>query len=527
MHTRMPARRRPIPTWLALVGVALLAAAPGCSDAGRDLGATALRLPHLRAEPDPVRGGRIVDADGRQVLLRGVNVNALAEYWRGTEYPTTFPFTADDADRIASIGWNAVRLLLSWSRVEPEPGVYDDAYLRRADDAIALLESRGVYAIIDLHQDAFGPTLVARPDEPCTPPREPAFGWDGAPGWATLDGGAERCVVGGLRESSPAVLAAWSAFFADAPGPDGVGVRTRYARMLGVLGRRWAGRAAVAGFDVINEPGAIGATQQALSQLYGDALREIRAGEEAARRSGVAEVEPHLVLFEPSVVWSAVGRGAPPDFARDRDVVYAPHVYTGGFSGGPIDAEAFAVAIDEARGFGGAPVLSGEWGADPRRASDPDDGYFLAHQRLQDQFQVSATLWTWRESCGDPHKAGDYRAGRVPYVWGEFEVDCRTNEVTGERRDLIAHLTRGWVRAAPGRLEQTRWDHDEGSLATRGVADRAGIELVVFFPTSPDTEPLTEAVGLADVRTQPAPGNGVYILATSTGGPWELAASAR
>ena len=30
------------------------------------------------------------------------------------------------------IGWNAVRLLLSWSKVEPRPGRYDDGYLARA-----------------------------------------------------------------------------------------------------------------------------------------------------------------------------------------------------------------------------------------------------------------------------------------------------------------------------------------------------------------------------------------------------------
>jgi hypothetical protein len=75
-------------------------------------------------------------------------------------------------------------------------------------------------------------------------------------------------------------------------------------------------------------------------------------------------------------------------------VVYAPHVYTGGFSGGPITRNAFQVALDEARGFGGAPVLSGDWGADPDRAEPGGDGYFAEHQRLQDEVPVSATLWT-------------------------------------------------------------------------------------------------------------------------------------
>src|SRR5262249_55067428 len=79
-----------------------------------------LSLPALHAEPDPA-GGRLVDAKGTEVVLRGVNVNALAEYWQYGSFPTTFPFETDDAERLAGIGWNAVRLLVSWSRVEPSP----------------------------------------------------------------------------------------------------------------------------------------------------------------------------------------------------------------------------------------------------------------------------------------------------------------------------------------------------------------------------------------------------------------------
>jgi hypothetical protein len=114
----------------------------------------------------------------------------------------------------------------------------------------------------------------------------------------------------------------------------------------------------------------------------------------------------------------------------------------------------------------------------------------------------------------------------VPYVWGEFEVDCRTNEVTGERLDLIDHLTRGWVRAAPGRLVETHWNHAEGVLEANGVADGAGIELLAFFPAATHGEPELAATGLDDVRTETAAGGGVFIRARSTGGSWSLVAAA-
>jgi len=494
----------------------LAAGLAGCSDApasSRDV----LRLPALHAEPDPVGGGRIVDAERREVLLRGVNVNALAEYWSSNAFPTTFPLTPEDADHIASIGWNAVRLLLSWSRVEPAPDVYDEAYLDQAADAVAMLAERGVYSIVDLHQDAWGATLAAGPGEACPEGTEPAFGWDGAPGWATLDGGAPRCTTAGIRETSPAVLAAFAAFWADAPGPDGVGIRTRYARMLGHVAERFAHETAVAGYDVMNEPNAFTpAAQLALAELYAAALAEIRAAEDAA--GGF----PHLVVFEPSALWSSVGRGAPPDFARDGNVVYGPHVYTGGFTGRPITRAAFDVARDEAALFGGAPVLSGEWGADPDRAADPADPYFLEHQAYQDEFRFSATLWTWRESCGDPHKAGDYRAGRLPEVWGEFEVDCRTNAVTGVREPLLAQLTRGWVRAAPGRLGATTWDDALGSLSASGEAAAPDVELLAFWPSARRGAPLVSASGLEEVRVVEAPGGNAYVVGRATGGAWRL-----
>lgn len=479
---------------------------------------SALRLPALHAEPDAAGGGRLVDDEGRQVLLRGVNVNALVEYWQGREFPTVFPFGAADADLMAAIGWNCVRLLLSWSRVEPQPGMYDAAYLDEALAAVRVLASRGLYAIIDLHQDAWSATLAAHPDEDCGP-NPKAFGWDGAPGWATVDGDMPRCAPAGVRELSPAVTTAFGNFFDNAVGPGGVGIRDRYVAMLAHVAGVFANEPGVVGYDLMNEPNAFLAPQQAaLSAMYGEAVTAIRAAESAAGSA------PRLILFEPSALWSAIGRGAPPDFPRDRDVVYAPHIYTGGFDGQPITADAFAVARDEAAAFGGVPVLSGEWGADPRRASHPQDTYFLDHQNLQDEFLFSATLWTWRESCGDPHKQGDFVAGRIPYVWGEFEVDCTTNTVTGLREDLIDQLTRAYVRAAPGRLVETRYEHDSGRFSARGAGAGTDSELVAFYPASRHGEPTLTTTGLAEVQLLLAPGDNLYVVARTTGGEWSVAA---
>jgi hypothetical protein len=487
----------------------------GHGDAGAADAGAPLRLGALHAEPDAINGGAIVDDEGRTVLLRGTNVNALAEYWQYGSFPTTFPFTDADVDRVDAIGWNAIRLLLSWSRVEPNPGEYDDAYLATVDDVIARLSRHGIYTIVDLHQDAWGATLAARPDEVCPSGQPLAVGWDGAPGWATQDGGAARCAAIS-REFSPAVRTAWGAFWTDAAGPGGVGIRTRYTQMLGALAHRYAKEPAVAGFDVMNEPNAFGPAEgDSLSSLYAEALAAIRAGEKDAGGFD------HLMLFEPSALWSTTGSGAPPDFARDANVVYAPHVYQGGFTSGAISRAAFDTAISEAATFGGAPVLSGEWGTGPERALPTGDGYFLTHQAFQDDTRVSATLWTFHESCGDPHKAGDALAGNVPSVWGEFEVDCTTNTITGPRTALVGQLTRAYVRAAPG-LSSTHYDPASGAFAASGNAAQPSIPLIAFYPAAQHGSPSPTSSGLDGVRVVQAPGGNVYVAGESRGGPWSI-----
>ena len=148
---------------------------------------------------------------------------------------------------------------------------------------------------------------------------------------------------GGFRDLTQAVTASWSAFFRDQEGPGGVGIRTRYARMWGHVAERFAGTTAVLGYDLMNEPGAY--TQedlQGLVSMYADAIIEIRAGE---RRADAPE---HIVFFEPGISWSST----PPDFARDENLAYAPHLYEGGFDDGPITRTPFDRALSDAAAFG-------------------------------------------------------------------------------------------------------------------------------------------------------------------------------
>jgi len=62
---------------------------------------------------------------------------------------------------------NAVRFLVLWAAVEPERGVYDDAYLDQVAERMAWARQAGLVVVLDLHQDVHGE----------------GFGGDGAPRW--------------------------------------------------------------------------------------------------------------------------------------------------------------------------------------------------------------------------------------------------------------------------------------------------------------------------------------------------------
>jgi hypothetical protein len=62
----------------------------------------------------------IYDQQGRFVILRGVNYNALGDYWQANPaVPTNKQYDEEDLKLMASYGVNCIRLLFSWSKLEP------------------------------------------------------------------------------------------------------------------------------------------------------------------------------------------------------------------------------------------------------------------------------------------------------------------------------------------------------------------------------------------------------------------------
>lgn len=228
-------------------------------------------------------GNWLTNSDGQVVLLHGLNeVYKLAPY-----APSAIGFGDDDAAFLAEHGFNTVRLGVVWAGVEPQPGVFDDAYLAEIAATVHILHNHGIHAILDMHQDGYGGM----------------FGGEGAPDWAAQDGGLPNLDFGFLLNGvlNPASNHAWDAFWANTDAPDGLGLQNHYALMWEHVADYFKGNPGVGGYEVMNEPAA---GSQTLSSLFNphfgtQELTPFYNQVDAAIRA----VDPETpVFFEPEVI---------------------------------------------------------------------------------------------------------------------------------------------------------------------------------------------------------------------------------
>jgi hypothetical protein len=414
--------------------VALAAAAAAALAAGLLLGAPGPE-PSLAAAPHVARAhGRtyIADRSGRWLFLRGVGVNGLVEY--GDDFRETVAPTQDDVAEMAALGFNVIRLAVSWSRVAPRPGEIDAAYLDQIAAVTRWAEAKGIRVVVGMHTDRYNRRLL------------PGDEADGAPDWATLTDGqhcdaAYRCVD-----------AAWRHFWND-DRVAGKGLQEHYLDALLAVSRRLRADHELLGLELVNNPapGAGAPADFEREQLW-PFYRRMIAG---LRADG----EHRMIWIDRPASSEMTDRGVAERFSADPDLVYAPHAYTEVFSPprrptGSLDRlDAFYVRARSEAAVLGAALFVGEWGA---RAGGPWERWRDDELDLQDRYRVGSAFWMWKQRPGF-------------YNWQTVEPDGGLRHDS----DRAQALSRPHPDAVPGVLRSVRNDGDRLTARVNGSGGTA------------------------------------------------------
>ncbi|HUZ08689.1 MAG TPA: cellulase family glycosylhydrolase [Acidimicrobiales bacterium] len=217
--------------------------------------ASALRGP-IRSPGGPY----LYDQHGRVVFFHGVNaVYKLPPYELYPAPGKAWNFTAADASLMARLGFDVVRLGMTWKGLEPgtapandpaictkgtphDPGQFDQAvlddYLGKLSRTIDLLGRFHIYTLLDMHQDVYNEM----------------FDGEGAPNWAVCTDGLPNTDPPGRWSQNYATAAAGAAyrhFWTN----DVVGdLQGEYDRVWAAVATYFRGNPWVLGYDPFNEP---------------------------------------------------------------------------------------------------------------------------------------------------------------------------------------------------------------------------------------------------------------------------------
>lgn len=223
-----------------------------------------------------VEDGLLKDAAGRARVFHGVNVVYKAPPWhpRIDAFSSNDSLVEEDMAQLAAWGFNVVRLGVMWPGVEPERGSYDRTYLATMRGVVDRLAARGIYTIVDFHQDAFSqaycgegfPAWAADALEPvatscdetwlaefgrligqCAPIASYNFTTDPATGFPDTDECLARDFT--MYSRAPEVTSSWGKVFANASG-----VAEALVAYWAVVAETFAGVEGVLGYDLVNEP---------------------------------------------------------------------------------------------------------------------------------------------------------------------------------------------------------------------------------------------------------------------------------
>ena len=382
-------------------------------------------------------GPFLYDSRGRIVFFHGVNaVYKYAPYELYPDPKKPWNFSSADASLMARLGFNVVRLGMTWSGLEPgtapandpsicgpgaptDPHQFDQTifnrYVANLTKTVDLLGRFHIYTVLDMHQDVYNQL----------------FDGEGAPDWAVCTNGVQSTDPPGrwsLEYGTQAAGIAFSHFWHNNVRGD---LQGQYDKIWADVAHAFKGNPWVLGYDPFNEPFSTSLIR------YGDAhfdaelecfytgTAHIGAPSHGARSLRCPKADPangvipvieasdpgHLIFDEPD---NYASRGLPTYIGPMNfpNLVFNIHVYCGARSpvtGNPTNVDACAdqderslarrqadrPAMASPAQPGGPAWMVTEFGA----SSDPR--LLAPLTTALDARQVSWIYWAWRY-YGDP-----------------------------------------------------------------------------------------------------------------------------
>lgn len=451
----------------------------------------------------------IYDQQGRFVLLRGVNYNSLGDYWQSNSaIATVKPYEKNDFALMASYGFNCVRLLFSWSALEPSRGNYDYTYIQKIKQAIEDAAHYNIYVMVDMHQDAWGKYIATtRGGETCA---YPSKGWDGAPAWATYTDSASTCTDNNSRESAPAVVHAYQNFWDNTNGIQDACIAA-YATLI----KEIAGYSNVVGYDIFNEPGLgykeLGGEIKKLGKFYNKSIAAYRKAEREA------EGYEHIIFFETAITWDGGPLPSIPDnaYISDENVVFAPHNYFESISYELSIEQGYAL-LQTINALYKTNMFIGEWGFFGDAASDAEKIKRFALQ--EDKNFFGSTWWQWAQAPGDPHGISWDGLSYAEKSLHLLEVDKHGNS-TGIKNDLFLRLlSRSRPLAIAGKPISFQSNTEDGTMHLTANCNTEGVTKL-WIPDGYG-EPLISGDNISTSISLKV--NGGYILSVPVSGSYNI-----
>jgi hypothetical protein len=413
-----------------------------------------------------------VDDAGGKVIFRGFNLQAKAP-------PFQVVTAATDLDPLYRHGANFLRFNFVWEAAEPEKGVYDEAYFAYYDRVIQWAWARGLYVLIDFHNNAYS--------------RHAAKGCgSGFPRWAVEPAVTPVTpAVNGSCVFSSAMMQAmlsrnnqvlWERFMTDADG-----VRSRFFALTRRLAETYREHPAVIGFD-LNEPMVfepiLRYNERLSNAFFNEWHQQIQA------------VSPRYITFWGDSPFQFIFLNRPPafDLPAGGQVSFDAHFYEPGASGfgRPVTGTARSInAIIATREAYRMPVLVGEYGANLKGMNNQLFQYQMdGVLRHFDQAFLSSARWNytphWTPARKDNFHDEDFSCFDDKRQWRpSCAPRASVQRVAGEPLSVEIHHrgeSRFFIPLLPGLSDRNRytdtlvdfrWKHEPSAGMTRIFADRA------------------------------------------------------